>query len=286
MSDPIIVQVSVPEIVVVDVSTPSSVDVIVNGQGLPGISMPPATATADGYLLHTDWTTFNGKQPAGSYVTSGGALGTPASGNLTNCTFPTLNQNTAGTAASATTATNVSGGTVSATTGSFSGIMSPIGIGIAPGTPKLTIASSANTQASMIEAKDTNGGGTYTSFKLESDQNGSGIWSQYILGVRKFYFSPWFGSPSYILVNMGFGTTNTGATVDIKGAGTTTGLALRTQDSGGNDKFSVIDAGHVKISSMTTTVRDSVTASNGMICYNTTTNKFQGYEGGAWVNII
>ena len=286
MSDPIIVQVSVPEIVVVDVSTPSSVDVIVNGQGLPGISMPPATATADGYLLHTDWTTFNGKQPAGSYVTSGGDLGTPASGNLTNCTFPTLNQNTAGTAASATTATNVSGGTVSATTGSFSGIMSPIGIGLAPGTPKLTIASSTNTQSSMIEVKDTNGGGTYTAFKLESDQNGSGVWSQYILGLRKFYFCSWLGIPSYILVNMGFGTTNAGATVDIKGAGTTTGLALRTQDSGGNDKFSVIDAGHVKISSMTTTVRDSVTASNGMICYNTTTNKFQGYENGAWVNLI
>ena len=30
---------------------------------------------------------------------SGGALGTPSSGNLANCTFPTLNQNTSGTAA-------------------------------------------------------------------------------------------------------------------------------------------------------------------------------------------
>jgi hypothetical protein len=33
------------------------------------------------------------------------ALGTPASGTLTNCTFPTLNQNTSGNAATATTAT-------------------------------------------------------------------------------------------------------------------------------------------------------------------------------------
>ena len=33
---------------------------------------------------------------------SGGALGTPASGTLTNCTFPTLNQNTTGSANSAT----------------------------------------------------------------------------------------------------------------------------------------------------------------------------------------
>ena len=31
---------------------------------------------------------------AGAFVTNGGALGTPTSGTLTNCTFPTLNQNT------------------------------------------------------------------------------------------------------------------------------------------------------------------------------------------------
>ena len=36
------------------------------------------------------------------FVASGGALGTPSSGTLTNCTFPTLNQNTTGTAAGLT----------------------------------------------------------------------------------------------------------------------------------------------------------------------------------------
>jgi hypothetical protein len=50
------------------------------------------------------------------YVAPGGALGTPSSGTLTNCTFPTLNQNTSGTAAglSATLAVS-SGGTGAAT---------------------------------------------------------------------------------------------------------------------------------------------------------------------------
>lgn len=33
-------------------------------------------------------------------ITSGGALGTPSSGNLANCTFPTLNQNTTGSSGS------------------------------------------------------------------------------------------------------------------------------------------------------------------------------------------
>jgi hypothetical protein len=36
------------------------------------------------------------------YVAPGGALGTPSSGTLTNCTFPTLNQNTTGSAATFT----------------------------------------------------------------------------------------------------------------------------------------------------------------------------------------
>ena len=37
---------------------------------------------------------------------------------------------------------------------------------------------------------------------------------------------------------------------------------------------------------MTTTQRDALTAVNGMIIYNSTTNKFQGYENGAWTNLI
>lgn len=41
---------------------------------------------------------------------AGEALGTPVSGNLANCTFPTLNQNTTGTAA---IATNIADGAVS-----------------------------------------------------------------------------------------------------------------------------------------------------------------------------
>ena len=51
---------------------------------------------------------------AGAFVVNGGALGTPSSGNLANCTFPTLNQNTSGYAEalkSATTTVSVSAAT-------------------------------------------------------------------------------------------------------------------------------------------------------------------------------
>lgn len=46
---------------------------------------------------------------AGSFVVNGGVLGTPSSGNLANCTFPTLNQNTTGNAATVTTNANLTG---------------------------------------------------------------------------------------------------------------------------------------------------------------------------------
>jgi hypothetical protein len=44
--------------------------------------------------------------------------------------------------------------------------------------------------------------------------------------------------------------------------------------------------GFVQFGSLTTVERDALTAANGMVIYNTTDNKFQGYENGAWANLI
>lgn len=84
-------------------SVTGTAPVVSSGGTTPAISMAAASTSANGYLTSTDWNTFNGKQAAGSYVTVGGALGTPSSGTLTNCTFPTLNQNTTGSAGSVAT---------------------------------------------------------------------------------------------------------------------------------------------------------------------------------------
>ena len=93
-------------------SVTGTAPVVSSGGATPAISMAAASTTVSGYLTSTDWNTFNGKQAAGSYVTLGGALGTPSSGTLTNCTFPTLNQNTSGTAAGlSVTLVATSGGT-------------------------------------------------------------------------------------------------------------------------------------------------------------------------------
>lgn len=39
------------------------------------------------------------------------------------------------------------------------------------------------------------------------------------------------------------------------------------------------------VPSLTTTERDALTAVNGMLVYNSSDNKFQGYENGAWVDM-
>lgn len=44
--------------------------------------------------------------------------------------------------------------------------------------------------------------------------------------------------------------------------------------------------GAMLLGNMDTTARDALVAANGMIIYNTTDNKFQGYENGSWANLI
>jgi hypothetical protein len=71
--------------------------VVSSGGTTPVISMAAATTSVNGYLTSTDWNTFNNKQPAGSYLVSGGALGTPSSGTATNLTGLPLTTGVTGT---------------------------------------------------------------------------------------------------------------------------------------------------------------------------------------------
>lgn len=64
---------------------------------------------------------------------------------------------------------------------------------------------------------------------------------------------------------LGIGTQSPSATLDVRGE--------------------IVSNSYVQFGSFTTTERDSLTAANGMVIYNTTDNKFQGYQNGAWINL-
>lgn len=74
--------------------------------------------TLTGLVKGNGTTAFTAAVAGTDYVVPGGALGTPSSGTLTNCTFPTLNQNTTGSAATLTTSRTL---TVGATGKTFNG---------------------------------------------------------------------------------------------------------------------------------------------------------------------
>jgi len=61
--------------------------------------------------------------------------------------------------------------------------------------------------------------------------------------------------------------------------GTTTDVTSAQLQVGGT-------TGALLLSRLTTTQRDALTPTNGMILYNSTLGKFQGYEAGAWANLI
>jgi microcystin-dependent protein len=86
-------------------------------------------------------------------------LGTPTSGTLTNCTFPTLNQNTTGTAGGLTGTPNITVGTVSGTTITASTQFSGPGTGLSGTATSLTAGAATN----ATNATNVVSGGTIAS---------------------------------------------------------------------------------------------------------------------------
>jgi hypothetical protein len=102
---------------------------------------------------------------------------------------------------------------------------------------------------------------------MEIRQNGTSKWTVgWDAGSQYFYFYSTKTSPGTKMVihdstgNVGIGTTSPQGALDVS---STTGALI--------------------VPRMTTAQRNALTAVNGMIIYNTTTNQFNFYEAGAWV---
>lgn len=84
-------------------------------------------------------------------------------------------------------------------------------------------------------------------------------------------------------------TNNVSADIIIRtrnGAIGTYGEAMRVKADKGVVTQDYVEAGgYVQFGSLTTAERDALTAANGMVIYNTTNNKFEGYQNGGWINL-
>jgi len=103
-------------------------------------------------------------------------------------------------------------------------------------------------------------------------------------------FFVWTGS------NFGIGTPTPTQTLDVNGSGNFAGDVQAAAFKGSvfsDDSTIMIDAventitagSFIQFGNLTSSERNNLSAENGMVIYNTTNNKFEGYQNGAWINL-
>ena len=79
-------------------------------------------------------------------------------------------------------------------------------------------------------------------------------------------------------LGIGYGSGALDAVLDVNGTAQIVGNTSMLADA--------TVGGTLKLGQFTTVERDALSAENGMLIYNTTDNRLQGYQNGAWVNIV
>jgi len=92
------------------------------------------------------------------------------------------------------------------------------------------------------------------------------------------------------VVNSSLTSVGTLTSLTVAGTITSTGAGTPTLTSSTNINLAaanavVVTASPFRLASFSTTARNALSPSNGDMIYNTTVNKFQGYQNGAWVNL-
>jgi hypothetical protein len=73
--------------------------------------------------------------------------------------------------------------------------------------------------------------------------------------------------------------------VDLSGSGTPTVYSETDLYLSASGSIEIITKSPFRLATMNTAERNTLTASNGDMIYNTSTNKFQGYANGTWVDL-
>ena len=94
---------------------------------------------------------------------------------------------------------------------------------------------------------------------------------------------PGTGSTTYSLICTNSGASTTTAALAVRDD-SKVGIGTNSVDSGAALEVDGTTGG-ILFPRLTTTQRDALTPTNGLMIYNTTTSKFQGYAGGAWVDL-
>jgi hypothetical protein len=159
------------------------------------------------------------------------ALGTPSSGTLTNCTFPTLNQNTTGSAATLTTSRNINGVafngsadiTVTAAAGTLSGATLASGVTASSLTSVGTLSSLTVTNNVSAGAFLTAGSSTAGTFQTAGNVNSSSLRVTTASSLGTVQSGTWNGSSISTTYTDAKVTSVNGSTGAITGLATTAG---------------------------------------------------------------
>jgi hypothetical protein len=229
-------------------SVTGTAPVVSSGGATPAISMAAANTTTNGYLTSTDWNTFNGKQPAGTYV---------------NSVSGTTNQITASTVSGAVTVSLPT----SVTTGQYIGNASITGssnqgafaygtLGYSDVNHILTMASSQNSYIQM-EIQNTNAGAAASSDVIVGNNNTTASTYYGDFGMNS---GGWAGTGAFTAPNNVYLTATSG---DLA-IGTTTNNQIRFAVNGGTtDALTIATTGAVTTPNQLTGA--TVRASNGIV---------------------
>jgi hypothetical protein len=231
--------------------------VVSSGGNTPAISIPAATGSVNGYLTSTDWTTFNNKQPAGSYLTAVTA-DAPLSGSGTSGSHLVI----------ATANTTTTGAISSTDWNTFNGKQAALVSGTNIKTVNGTTLLGSGDLGTITYAYGGTGQTTVTTGDLLYG-SATNVWSKLGIGSTGQILRVVSGAPAW-------GTDYTGTVTSVSGTGTVSGISLSgTVTSSG----SLTLGGTLDLSSPPAI---GGTAANTITGTTITATKFVGVSGGTF----